>query len=160
MSFLSKPIYKFNEMSIKNTMGISVLVWKKRTLLFTWKCNRPRIAKKLLKNNTEVLTPLDRETYYTDRGIKKLWHWDKDQKKGLIVSFKDHWLRQKKPPKQNNCTVDFIRCRSKIYDNKNTTDQQGEMKAYSCKVPILYMKLSIIWRKNDKEVYCKSKHNR
>lgn len=148
-------------MSIKNTMGISVLVWKKRTLLFTWKCNRPRIAKKLLKNNTEVLTPLDRETYYTDRGIKKPWHWDKDQKKGLIVSFKDHWLRQKNTPKQNNnCTVDFIRCRSKIYDNKNTMDQRGEMKAYSCKVPILYVKLSIIWRKNDKEVYCKSKHNR
>lgn len=25
--------------------------------MFTWKCNRPRIAKKLLKNNTEVLMP-------------------------------------------------------------------------------------------------------
>ena len=159
MSFLSKPIYKFNETSIKNTTGISVLVWKKRTLMFTWKCNRPRIAKKLLKNNTEVLMPLDRETYYTDRGIK-LWHWHRAKKKGLIVSFKDHWLRQKNPKKQkNNCTMDFIRYRSKIYDNNNTTDKQGEMKAYSCKVLILYVKLSIIWRKNDKEVYCKSKHN-
>ena len=40
--------------------------------------------------------------------------------------------------------MDFIRCRSKTYDNNNTTDQQGEMKAYSCKVLILYVKLSII----------------
>ena len=55
--------------------------------MFTWKCNRPRIAKKLLKNNTEVLMPLDRQTYYTDRGIKTL---AQGQKKGRIVSFKDH----------------------------------------------------------------------
>ena len=47
--------------------------------------------------------PLDRETYYTDRGIKKLWHWHKDQKNGLIVSFKDHWLRQKNKNKKLYC---------------------------------------------------------